>query len=374
MKQKIKLAISIIIMLCLSNHWAFAQFQQILFSANSWRTQAFPLVGRVGIGTFPNGTNLPSALTINTNLIPSPTGEVFRTDCPALNTPFWRMFRGGEERARFYNPAATSDLVIETPSKFSNILFNTHNITRVIIKDGLSPLSGGFVGMGNNFYDPKSQLHINDGAFPTYLQITNAGTNPLATDGFKIGVETNGTAVLNQQEDADMLFYTGAIPNNNIRMTINGETGAMQGFVGIGDNFTNPNNLLDVNGGDIDVNTPNRGYMIGDNYVLRHNAIISNIYVGVNAGNGISTAFNNTFVGNLAGNNNTTGIDNTFVGFNAGTLNNAGQWNTFIGSNSGRSNTNGFRNTFVGDKAGRNNTSGYNNNYLLHKQPRLKPC
>jgi len=344
MKQKIKLAISIIIMLCLSNHWAFAQFQQILFSANSWRTQAFPLVGRVGIGTFPNGTNLPSALTINTNLIPSPTGEVFRTDCPALNTPFWRMFRGGTEMAKFYSPTSsptgsTSDFVIETMQNFSNILFKVgYNTNRMIITDGkqLPNNQTGLVGIGPNFYTPQSMLHIHGGGISplsTYVRITNNGTgqtnglllgvefngeasirflnnhalniltndikrmyiadggntandgyigignnftlpksrlhlhqngnNPIYTqwtndvtgsatvnDGLRIGITGTGEAELRQQENADMLFYTGDAQSgflNNIRMIIKGQAGTTNGFVGVGPGFNDPQSLLHLN-------------------------------------------------------------------------------------------------------------------------------
>ena len=114
MKQKIKLAISIILMLCLSNHWASAQFQQVLFSSNgSWRTQANPPVGRIGVGTFPNGTNLPSVLTVNSNLVPSPTGEVFRTDCPIGETPYWRMLRGGTEYGNLFNNTESNDFCVK---------------------------------------------------------------------------------------------------------------------------------------------------------------------------------------------------------------------------------------------------------------------
>lgn len=53
------------------------------------------------------------------------------------------------------------------------------------------------------------------------------------------------------------------------RMTIRNGTG----FVGIGLGFAAPNFLLDVNGGDINVNSANRGYRIASSYVLWHNGI-----------------------------------------------------------------------------------------------------
>ena len=46
--------------------------------------------------------------------------------------------------------------------------------------------------------------------------------------------------------------------------------GPTQGFVGIGTGHTTPDNLLDVLGGDIDLETATRSYMIRDSSVLWH--------------------------------------------------------------------------------------------------------
>jgi hypothetical protein len=149
----------------------------------------------------------------------------------------------------------------------------------------------------------------------------------------------------------------------------------------MGVNTETPNNMLDVNGGDIDVNTPVRGYMIGDQYVLRHKGITSNILVGVDAGLSLTGGNNLTFIGSGAGQNVTGANDYTFVGYQAGFTNTGGSTNTFIGSQAGYSDmgdenvyvgwmsgyNNGslsFHNTFVGNVSGYNNTFGNNNTFL----------
>lgn len=130
------------------------------------------------------------------------------------------------------------------------------------------------------------------------------------------------------------------------------------GSIGIG--TTTPAFLLDVDG-DIHINDPASGYMIDQEYVLRHNNDPANIYVGVDAGNNTSTGTDNIFVGNNAGRVNTTGDQNTFVGQAAGQNNTTGVNGVFIGEASGLDNTTGFQNVFIGMLAGDNNTTGDNN-------------
>ena len=149
---------------------------------------------------------------------------------------------------------------------------------------------------------------------------------------------------------------------NAQRMTILGTNG----FVGIG--ITAPNNLLDVNGGDIDVNTPARGYMIGDQFVLRHKGDVNNIFVGVNAGFFNTTGTRNTFLGNASGFANDGASYNTFLGYRSGLTNTGvggfGFQNSFIGSQSGMSNTTGYKNTFIGYNSGFSNKDGRDNVYV----------
>ncbi|MEO8088188.1 MAG: tail fiber domain-containing protein [Bacteroidota bacterium] len=124
----------------------------------------------------------------------------------------------------------------------------------------------------------------------------------------------------------DLSFGFGSGPTQY--MQLNGNTNP--GWLGIGTAFT-PNFKLDVDAGDINLNTFTSAYRIGNptltpgdpdyNYrVLWHNGDITSIFVGVNAGNsGIKAAggINNTLMGNNAGLVLTTGKFNTAIGFEA---------------------------------------------------------
>ena len=105
------------------------------------------------------------------------------------------------------------------------------------------------------------------------------------------------------------------------RGTILGTTG----FWGVGLNFTTPAHLFDVRGGDINCGNGTaaspQGYMIGDEYVLRHKGDINNIFGGVGAGffNGAGT--DNAFFGTASGFANTAGSRNSFLGWHSGVVN-----------------------------------------------------
>lgn len=249
---------------------------------------------------------------------------------------------------------------------FTNLTgINGSSVQRMVIKN-----TTGFVGIGTGFTTvtpPQSYLHLDDGIVGRMFQITNTSTGNAANDGFLI-LNLANSILFSHQESGFWAFGAGDAPtgNNAIRMTIQGQTGATLGFIGIGTSFTAPLHLLDVRNGDI--NTGNgtaaspQGYMIGSNYVLWHNGNIANINVGVGAGL-TNTAANGTFVGNDAGRNNTiTGTNATFIGKNAG-RNNTGPDNTFIGLNSGQVTT-GNADVFIGNNAGLSNTSGSTNVFV----------
>ncbi len=220
-----------------------AQFNSTGPNWNKWgRTDAVPgnNIKAIGIGNF---TTFPkAALHVNTNLLTPPTnqaatffpGEVFRTDCPEANTSTWKMFRGPNLEFIRLSSLVTSptggnlDIMIENRQRGA-MLFGTAHVNRMIILDGPNAnLQTGFVGIGNNFYAPTSQLHLHDGTFDTYMQVTNSFTGASANDGLRIGIlGSNGDAVINQQEDADLLIRSGAqnIPINQCnRMQISSQT------------------------------------------------------------------------------------------------------------------------------------------------------
>ncbi|MBI4649465.1 MAG: hypothetical protein HY738_23415, partial [Bacteroidia bacterium] len=247
------------------------------------RTNATPAAQNIKAIAIGNFTTFPrAALHVNTNLLTPPTnpntmftpGEVFRTDCPAGSSPYWRMLRGGSEIARFYNLFTDTDLRIETFSKNSRILFRPAQITRMIVTDGYLPsVQQGFVGVGRNFTDPKSLFHLNDdltaitNPAPTYMQITNSGTatstGSTISDGLQVGITPDGTAEFRQQEDKDMNFLTFNTPRATIKNN---------GFVAIGDYslFTPQSHLHMYGNGNqfMQVTNDATGFMANDGFQI----------------------------------------------------------------------------------------------------------
>ncbi len=132
--------------------------------------------------------------------------------------------------------------------------------------------------------------------------------------------------------------------------------------VGIG--TSSPNQLLTVTGGNINVQTPNRAYMIGNSRILWHNNITSSIFVGVGTG---TSGLNNTFVGFNAGNNAVaTGTNNTFIGSRAGENCTAGTGNTLLGVETGGKLTAGNFNTYLGAQVANLTASGNENVAIGH--------
>ena len=122
------------------------------------------------------------------------------------------------------------------------INFYTDSLQRVTIM----PTTGN---MGIDIAKPQSLLHINDAIGGSMLQMTNIATGNGSPDvGFKIGL-TSTTAKINQQENADLLFYTGSVNGglNSTRMDITGGPFPTQGYIAIGPNFTTPKSLLHLN-------------------------------------------------------------------------------------------------------------------------------
>jgi hypothetical protein len=93
----------------------------------------------------------------------------------------------------------------------------------------------GNVGIG--IIAPTNKLHIDSGnATASYLQFTAGTTTGVTTsDGFEVGVDASGNAIINQQEALAMIFSTSNAERFRVTST---------GNVGIG--ITNPSNKLAV--------------------------------------------------------------------------------------------------------------------------------
>ncbi|MFM2223995.1 MAG: hypothetical protein RJA07_197 [Bacteroidota bacterium] len=207
------------------------------------------------------------------------------------------------------------------------------------------------------------KLHLHDATNASnsvnpFIHFTNTPTGQLTTDGFKVGIASNGSADLIQSEALPMRFYlnlSGLQPILRMYMQGNGTTS--DGFVAIGNSFNNPQFRLDVND-NINVNSNtatstttnfiNSGYRLGGNLVL---ALPND---NVNA--------HNTFVGRSGNQLGNPGTNNTYLGFQAGLVSSgitatACDYNTFIGVNSGVANITHW-NTFLGGNLGQSNTTG----------------
>ncbi|HNQ68730.1 MAG TPA: tail fiber domain-containing protein, partial [Bacteroidales bacterium] len=251
----------------------FAQWNQNLSANDRWGKTVDPNgsqldIRRIGVGNFLlNDYGGPrAALHVNENLLTDldpivasnyyTPGHLFRTDGPANQDNMWQMFTGPDatatEKARLFVPANTNDFVVQASEPFGTIRFRLGDIQRMILRDGLWQVH---VGIGNHFSDPQHMIHVHTtpfmvGSLPPDAMIgfTHNITGATATDGFLVGINSEGVAELRQQEDLDIRIYSGAGINIHSRLMIKGEEGITQGFVGIGQDFNDPVSLLSIDG------------------------------------------------------------------------------------------------------------------------------
>jgi|9_EtaG_2_1085328.scaffolds.fasta_scaffold07664_3 hypothetical protein len=179
---------------------------------------------RVGIGTASPATALDvvgnatitvadnsDALTIVSTDADASVGPVLNlyrnSASPADNDVLGRIIFKGEDDA---GNAATFARIEATATDVSNGS-EDGRIDFITAKDdsfsaALSVL-GDKIGVGTT--SPKRHLHVNGGNESTKIQITNQTTGSASDgDGFQLGIATNGTANIEQRENADMLFTT----------------------------------------------------------------------------------------------------------------------------------------------------------------------
>lgn len=203
-------------------------------------------------------------------------------------------------------------------------------------------------------------------SFSCYAQNWRLGGNTDAGPPPASGLLTNSN-FFGSTQTANVLLGTGGIS----RIFIGGPSYAFPGFIGIGNNFTNPLYQLDVLN-NINVNTTGfqNGYRINGFTVLMTPGF-ENVFVGRGAAANFAgaTLGQNTFVGFNAGGSYVTsgssgGDRNTFLGHAAGFTLIAGRHNTFVGCDAGLGLVSGNQNTFVGEHAGWRQISGDNNVFV----------
>ena len=229
MKNKNNLIICLLIVTFVFSLQVQAQFIPVPGSTNnSWGTSTTPVVGAIGIGQF-TGYNLPSALTVDGNLMPTATGEVFSTNGPASVTQAWRMYKGSGTGTEIFNirndngSATPYDVTLGTLQN-GNLNFKAGNWPRMTID-----YNTGYVGVGDySIFSPVELLHqhlIVSSNFGNWHQFTNDVTGSQPYNGFKLGINYThdlltfasfySRAEIKQQEDAPLWIFT----KNDPRMT-----------------------------------------------------------------------------------------------------------------------------------------------------------
>ena len=100
---------------------------------------------------------------------------------------------------------------------------------------------------------------------------------------------------------------------------------------------------------------------IGQNVGVLNTTGFQNIGIGQSTGYSITTAYNTTIVGTNSGQQLTTGFNNCFFGTGAGLFTTTGNSNTFLGILTGGNNTTGSSNVCIGASSGQGLTTGLYN-------------
>jgi trimeric autotransporter adhesin len=198
-------------------------------------------------------------------------------------------------------------------------------------------------GTGNSFMGAYAGHENTTGSNNSFLGFGSGYYNSIGNFNSYVGTYA-GNQSTTSSSNSYFGYYAGAFNTTGERNTIMGA-------------FAASNN-----------STGNRNVVVGDSTAYFATGS-SNVYIGSEAGRGVSiakpnSAAYNVFVGTQSGFNNTTGKENTFLGRNTGYNNTTGSYNVFAGVQAGQSATTADNNSFIGYQSGFKTTTGYDNAFL----------
>ena len=111
---------------------------------------------------------------------------------------------------------------------------------------GLGP-NFGYIQDHANYVRPQSMFHMSNFADnETWMQITNqTSTEETVTDGIRLGITSDGTAHIKQQEDLPLIFYTNNVETTRMIPSTASTLPSNPGMVGIG-NFSTTTPPIDA--------------------------------------------------------------------------------------------------------------------------------
>ena len=216
-----------------------------------------------------------------------------------------------------------SDAVINLqPSSVGNIEMQINGVSKLTITET------GKVGIGVTPGTISSLFTVNGKTNTNSLQITNG-----AVDGYVLKSDEFGNATW--QANTGTIQNLIADADNNTKIQV--EETANEDVI-----------RFDIGGTEQMVLSTNAN---GDG-TLSLNPNGTNVFIGAENGQNITTGASNLFIGKFSGNNNTGGGKNVFIGNESGKFNENGNENVFLGKNSGFLNVNGSSNVYLGHEAG----------------------
>jgi hypothetical protein len=226
---------------------------------------------------------------------------------------------------------------------------------------GQGPGGAGFVFLGvwnsTTNYNPNNVVFYNGSSYTTTMPIPAGDASPDQNPSWQLMAQVGGVGPQGPQGAMGPQGPQGlqGLPGNMnpgspyyIQVGTSQQTGASFSIDGSG----TLGGALTAAG----VNTAT-AYQLGGTQILNAASSSQTTFVGLNAGQSISSGTGDTFAGFQAGSATTTGSQNTFVGAGSGQANVSGQANTFVGAGSGVSTT-GSGNVFIGANSGSTITTG----------------